>query len=207
MAKQKFERSKPHVNVGTIGHIDHGKTTLTAAITKVLHNKYPDLNAASAFDEIDKARGEHAYDPLGAMYSLLEHDTAHDFTDEFAEVAIDASQVIWVATANDERSIPEPILNRMNVFEIQPPSPEAARRIAAHLYRGILGEHDWGQRFDPEPSADVLDLLAALAPREMRRAWMTAFGNARLDGRDTLEPADLPSAAANGKRGPLGFVN
>jgi ATP-dependent Lon protease len=59
-------------------------------------------------DEIDKARGEHAYDPLGALYSLLEHDTAGAFTDEFAEVPIDASQVIWVATANDERASPSP---------------------------------------------------------------------------------------------------
>ena len=58
MAKAKFERTKPHVNIGTIGHIDHGKTTLTAAITKVLHDAYPTLNAASAFDEIDKAPEE-----------------------------------------------------------------------------------------------------------------------------------------------------
>ena len=58
MAKAKFERTKPHVNIGTIGHIDHGKTTLTAAITKVLHDKYPNLNEASAFDEIDKAPEE-----------------------------------------------------------------------------------------------------------------------------------------------------
>ncbi len=58
MAKAKFERTKPHVNIGTIGHIDHGKTTLTAAITKVLHDQHPDLNAASAFDEIDKAPEE-----------------------------------------------------------------------------------------------------------------------------------------------------
>jgi len=58
VAKAKFERTKPHVNIGTIGHIDHGKTTLTAAITKVLHDKHPDLNAASAFDEIDKAPEE-----------------------------------------------------------------------------------------------------------------------------------------------------
>ncbi|MGY5884891.1 elongation factor Tu [Modestobacter lacusdianchii] len=60
MAKAKFERNKPHVNIGTIGHIDHGKTTLTAAITKVLHDKYPDLNEASAFDQIDKAPEEKA---------------------------------------------------------------------------------------------------------------------------------------------------
>jgi elongation factor Tu len=58
VAKAKFERTKPHVNIGTIGHIDHGKTTLTAAITKVLHDKYPKLNQASAFDMIDKAPEE-----------------------------------------------------------------------------------------------------------------------------------------------------
>ncbi|HEX3224164.1 MAG TPA: elongation factor Tu [Nocardioides sp.] len=58
MAKAKFERTKPHVNIGTIGHIDHGKTTLTAAITKVLHNEFPDLNEDYAFDKIDSAPEE-----------------------------------------------------------------------------------------------------------------------------------------------------
>jgi elongation factor Tu len=58
VAKAKFERTKPHVNIGTIGHVDHGKTTLTAAITKVLHDKYPTLNTASAFDQIDNAPEE-----------------------------------------------------------------------------------------------------------------------------------------------------
>jgi elongation factor Tu len=57
MAKQKFERTKPHLNVGTMGHIDHGKTTLTAAITKVLHEKNPDV-AVTTFEEIDKAPEE-----------------------------------------------------------------------------------------------------------------------------------------------------
>ncbi|HET7407142.1 MAG TPA: elongation factor Tu [Mycobacteriales bacterium] len=60
MAKAKFERTKPHVNIGTIGHIDHGKTTLTAAITKVLHDKHPDLNPFTPFDQIDKAPEEKA---------------------------------------------------------------------------------------------------------------------------------------------------
>ncbi|MDD2818358.1 MAG: elongation factor Tu [Candidatus Nanopelagicales bacterium] len=58
MAKAKFERTKPHVNIGTIGHIDHGKTTLTAAITKVLHDRYPDVNPFTPFDMIDKAPEE-----------------------------------------------------------------------------------------------------------------------------------------------------
>ncbi|OIH95368.1 elongation factor Tu [Curtobacterium sp. MCBA15_001] len=58
MAKAKFERTKPHVNIGTIGHVDHGKTTLTAAITKVLHDQYPDLNEARDFAQIDNAPEE-----------------------------------------------------------------------------------------------------------------------------------------------------
>jgi elongation factor Tu len=59
VGKAKFERTKPHVNIGTIGHIDHGKTTLTAAISKVLHDKYPELNPSTeAFDQIDKAPEE-----------------------------------------------------------------------------------------------------------------------------------------------------
>ncbi|MDQ3878970.1 MAG: elongation factor Tu, partial [Actinomycetota bacterium] len=57
MAKQKFERTKPHVNIGTMGHIDHGKTTLTAAITKVLHDQNPNVEF-TAFDQIDKAPEE-----------------------------------------------------------------------------------------------------------------------------------------------------
>ncbi|GAA1498285.1 MULTISPECIES: elongation factor Tu [Paeniglutamicibacter] len=58
MAKAKFERNKPHVNIGTIGHVDHGKTTLTAAISKVLADKYPDLNEQRDFSQIDSAPEE-----------------------------------------------------------------------------------------------------------------------------------------------------
>ena len=58
MAKAKFERTKPHVNIGTIGHVDHGKTTLTAAISKVLYDKYPNLNEARDFASIDSAPEE-----------------------------------------------------------------------------------------------------------------------------------------------------
>src|SRR6204780_796491 len=58
MAKKKFERTKPHLNIGTMGHIDHGKTTLTAAITKVLAERDPKNNSFIAFDMIDKAPEE-----------------------------------------------------------------------------------------------------------------------------------------------------
>ncbi|MAB25764.1 MAG: elongation factor Tu, partial [Pseudomonadales bacterium] len=58
MAKEKFERSKPHLNVGTIGHVDHGKTTLTAALTRVCAEVY--VGSARAFDQIDNAPEEKA---------------------------------------------------------------------------------------------------------------------------------------------------
>ena len=161
-------------------------------------------NPVMVVDEIDKAGGEHAYDPLGALYSLLEYDTAGNFTDEFAEVPIDASQVIWVATANDGRAIPDPIMNRMNVYEVQAPDRDAARHIATRLYRSIRAEHGWGERFETEPRADVLDRMSEMAPRTMRRAWMTGFGNAKLDRRDHVRPSDLPD---NGPRKTgIGFV-
>ena len=73
------------------------------------------------------------------------------------------------------------------------------------LYAGIRGAHDWGGRFDPEPSDAVLDAMSELAPRDMRRAWMTAFGNAKLDRRGTVEVRDLPDP--NAKRAPIGFVH
>ena len=161
-------------------------------------------NPVVVVDEIDKASADAQYDPLGAMYSLLEHDTAGSFMDEFAEVAIDASQVIWVATANDARNIPDPILNRMNVYEVQAPDRDAARHIAGKLYRSIRADHDWGSRFEPEPRPDVLDKMSEMAPREMRRAWMTAFGNAKLDRRDHIQTGDLPDGGP--RKPPIGFV-
>ncbi|MCI5825362.1 MAG: elongation factor Tu [Arcanobacterium sp.] len=58
MAKAKYDKSKPHMNIGTIGHVDHGKTTLTAAITKVLADKYPELNTYTPFEDVDNAPEE-----------------------------------------------------------------------------------------------------------------------------------------------------
>jgi ATP-dependent Lon protease len=161
-------------------------------------------NPVIVVDEIDKASSDAQYDPLGALYSLLEYDTAQSFTDEFAEVAIDASQVIWITTANDTRGIPDPILNRMNVFEVEAPTLEQARTIARNLYQGIRAGHDWGRLLDPEPLDDVLDQLAQMPPREMRRALMTGFGNARLDRRSTVEITDLPKSAQGRSR--IGFL-
>jgi ATP-dependent Lon protease len=148
-------------------------------------------NPVIVVDEIDKAGGDHQYDPLGSLYTLLEHDTSREFIDEFAEVPIDASDVVWIATGNDPHAIPEPILNRVNVYAIEAPGEDGARRIAAGIYRELRDEHAWGRQFPEAPGGDVLERLARLKPREMRRVMRTAFGNAKLAGRHEVLAADV----------------
>ena len=76
MAKEKFERTKPHVNVGTIGHVDHGKTTLTAALTKVMGEKHG--GESKAFDEIDNAPEERERGiTIATAHVEYESDTRH----------------------------------------------------------------------------------------------------------------------------------
>ena len=160
-------------------------------------------NPVMVVDELDKASAEGQYDPLGALYGLLEIDTAMRFVDEFAEVPIDASGAVWFATANDATRIPDPILNRMHVYEIEAPDADGAARIALAIYREIRGAHDWGKRFPQAPAAAVTDKLAALSPREMRRAVLAAFGNAKIAGRAELKPEDVQDA--RGQRRRIGF--
>ncbi len=148
-------------------------------------------NPVMVVDEIDKASADGQYDPLGALYELLEIQTAMRFTDEFAEIPIDASGAVWFATANDASRIPEPLLNRMNVYEIEPPDAAGSARIARSLYREIRESHDWGRHFPELPSGSVVEKLALLTPREMRRAVQAAFGNAKVSGREELRPEDV----------------
>src|SRR5437867_1946568 len=92
-------------------------------------------------DVLDKASADGQYDPLGALYELLEIDTATRFIDEFVELPIDASGAVWLATANEPGRIPEPLLNRLTVYEIEAPDAEGSARIAASIYREMRNAH------------------------------------------------------------------
>jgi len=167
-----------------------------------LHGEY--ANPVMVVDELDKAADGGQYDPLGALYALLESRTAMQFVDEFVEIPIDASGAVWFATANDAARIPEPILNRMNVYQIEPPDADAAARIALAIYREIRAAHDWGRQFPEAPSQQVLEKLAELTPREMRRAVQLGFGNAKLAGRGDVSPDDIQDGRGT-KRSRIGF--
>ena len=160
-------------------------------------------NPVIVVDELDKASADGQYDPLGALYELLEVKTATRFIDEFVELPIDASGAVWLATANDPGRVPEPLLNRLNVYEIEAPDEAGSRAIALSIYSDIRDSHDWGRQFPSAPSDSALDKLASLAPREMRRALQAAFGNAKLAGRSELGPDDIPDGRSKKQR--IGF--
>jgi ATP-dependent Lon protease len=160
-------------------------------------------NPVIVVDEIDKASSDGQYDPLGALYELLEVETATHFVDEFVELPIDASGAVWLATANDAGRIPEPLLNRLTVYEIDAPDVEGARRIALNIYGEIRNGHDWGRQFPEAPSEATLERLSSLPPREMRRLIQGAFGNAKLAGRGEVGPDDIQDG--RGKKSRMGF--
>jgi ATP-dependent Lon protease len=160
-------------------------------------------NPLIVVDEIDKASADGQYDPLGALYELLETETATRFVDEFVELPIDASGAVWLATANEVGRIPAPLLSRLSVYEIEPPDAEGAARIARTIYSEIRNSHDWGKQFPEALSASALDKLAALPPRELRRAIHCAFGNAKVAGRSEVGADDIQDPRSRKQR--IGF--
>src|SRR3979490_2736294 len=111
MAKQKFDRTKPHVNIGTIGHIDHGKTTLTSAITKVLHTQYSGV-AVRDFGTIDNAPEERErgitiavshveYETANRHYAHIDCPGHADYIKNMITGAAQMDGAILVVAAND----------------------------------------------------------------------------------------------------------
>jgi len=160
-------------------------------------------NPLFLLDEIDKSPSSSTHDPLGALYALLESETACQFIDEYLEVPIDATSITWVFTANDSRNIPEPILSRMAVYEVPAPTFEQSRGIGHAIYQNLLKVHNW--KFDAYLSEDALDALACFAPREMRKRILDAMGSAKVQGRDRVAPADV-GKTGTAKRPSIGFV-
>jgi ATP-dependent Lon protease len=162
-----------------------------------------DLPIRSSCSTGSTNRRRFALRPDRARCIRCSGDTAAHFKDEFIDVDMDASHILWIATANDESMIPEPILNRMNVYAIDRPDAAGARTIALAVYHEILDAHRWP--FPPEPTESVLERLAAVPARDMRKLLLDAFGTAQLANRDYLVPEDIDAKKLCGRKARVGF--
>lgn len=139
-------------------------------------------NQLILIDEIDKIGGDHRYDPLGALYQLLEKETAVSFIDEGLEISVNCENIVWVATANQLQFIPEPILSRFAVIEVQQPSRSQMEKVLQSIYRKILSNYEWGAQFADQLTENVVDkvICSGLAPRLIQLELIGACGRAAL---------------------------
>ncbi len=162
-------------------------------------------NPMAFLDELDKAQGNSNAPVIPPLLSLLEQETSRSFRDEAIQLALNASQVIWVATANDHRLLSSPLLSRFTVVEMWRPEGEASLTVAREVYLAILRRERWGKAFPLELDQAVLQRLAEWTPREMVRWVKLACGEAARCGRCFIQPGDIPEPSRQERRRP-GFV-
>ena len=165
-------------------------------------------NPIILLDEIDKAKGHNGYDPLAALYNLLELRQARKFQDlSFPELTLDASHVIWMATANSMESVNSPIIDRFSVFTIENPTPAQTRDIAANQYQRFINNHPSGGAFEPVIRDDVLNELGNYHPRRVGKILKQAFGDAAFNARNYLTVDDIKRCDTGEKKSVgMGFL-
>jgi ATP-dependent Lon protease len=168
---------------------------------RLVHGQY--ANPVILLDEIEKASGSSQSDPMAALYQLLEPETSSHFHDEFIDLDIDASQIFWVMTANSLEGIPEPLLNRMAIYEVPVPTAEQAAAIAQKMYASILHELKL-EAFEDRLNESVLDKVAAVSPRDMRKTLLDGLGFAVAARRKKVLPEDINIRQTGAKR-KIGF--
>lgn len=145
-------------------------------------------NPIIMLDELDKANTRSNSDPLGPLYSLLEMHTAREFVDEFLDVPMDVSSVMWVASANYLERIPDPIRSRMLNINIPAPSRAQSRVITKYIYDELLSDNPWGKHFSKTLDARIVDILSDLPPRITRVRLLSAMANAAERSAGKLRP-------------------
>lgn len=148
-------------------------------------------NPIILLDEIDKAGGDSRYSVISVFFSLLEYHTASRFKDEAIPLELDASNVIWIATANDASKINQPILSRMKVFNIKQPSAEEMPGVIDSIYTTLLKRHALETYLNPSLDKDLMQKFFEQTPREVTIALDEAMMKAFLDGRDNIIETDI----------------
>lgn len=148
-------------------------------------------NPIFLLDEIDKAYGSRNYNPMTPFYALLEKHSSKRFKDEALEIEMDASRVIWMATANYMEDIPEPILSRMRVINIPKPDAIQMLNVVNSIYESFRANASFGSLFNETLHPDVIDKLVHMVPREAKLAIEEACIKAICNQRYTVFPSDV----------------
>lgn len=148
-------------------------------------------NPIILLDEIDKAGGDSRYCVISVFFSLLEYHTASRFKDEAIPLELDASNVNWIATANEVSRISQPILSRMKVFHIKQPPPEEMPGVIASIYTTLLKRHSLESYLSPKLDDDVMKKLFYKTPREVTIALDEAMMKTFLDQRENVIESDI----------------
>lgn len=154
-----------------------------------------DLNPIILLDELDKAGGAGEFPVANSLLPLLEKYSAKKYKDECIPLEIDASNIIWIATANELDKISAPIKSRMDVFHIPNPTIHERKALIKGIYNATLKNNSWGSYFNPELSDESMTLLANMmttgAARDLRRTIVTACAKAIKDNQKDILPKHI----------------
>lgn len=167
-------------------HKSWSGTTVGLVFEEVCLGKH--ANPLIILDELDKAAENRYGNPLGPLHTLLESVTSQKVRDLSLDFEFDARYVTWVATANDTKRIPPPLVSRFEVFEIPMPTPEQSLILARHVANTTVKKAAAGLK---RPGNALVSALAKMTPREMKQVLNRAIGQALLAGRRTLQLRDL----------------
>ncbi len=143
-------------------------------------------NPIIILDELDKVSTDAKFDPVGGLYTLLEQEAAARFTDEALEQPIDASHILYVATANNLAAIPEPLLSRFLVINIKDVKGEHHRQVTQSIYQALIKYEKMEQAFIPSLHDSIFEALESYSPREVKRLLIRAMAYAAYRKQRTI---------------------
>ncbi|MDP3610202.1 MAG: AAA family ATPase [Methylophilus sp.] len=148
-------------------------------------------NPIFMIDEVDKSNNGNGYNPINPLYNLLETHSASKFKDEALELELDVSKVIWILTANQINNIPEPIISRMKVFQINRPGLNDMPNIVESIYSKIRKDKSFGNILSSSIDSSVINSLIGLSPREIKMTLENAVMSAVIHRRTNIINSDL----------------
>lgn len=162
-------------------------------------------NPLFLIDELDKCSDGNKYNPINSFYSLLERHTACRFKDEALEISLDTSKIVWIATANNMNNVPEAILSRMHVFDIERPDASGMRSVITSVYESLRRAKPYGVLLQQELDDGVINALTHLMPRGVRQTLEDAMLKAIMADRKFIIVDDLITGKKKGKQN-VGFI-